>query len=180
MPSSSAVTQAAHQAAGLPWTDTLAVTDDIAATSDGAQASQLSQATASPVQSRDICIEVFCRLTILNSPFGILDERVPGLTMTSGPSATLYEASMVVPLHIASQPDASNLRVALPISPAGRSIDERSARSLTQSPLALTSAITSVEGQKAEPDSPRVIAYSESNSNHSGMCHSPSETWIMG
>jgi hypothetical protein len=42
-------------------------------------------------------IEVFSRLTMLNSPFGILDERVPGSTMTSGPSTTLYEASMVVP-----------------------------------------------------------------------------------
>jgi hypothetical protein len=67
----------------------LAVTEDIAATSEGVHTSQLSQATASPVQSREMGIEVFSRFTMLNQPFGILDARVPGSTMTSGPSTTL-------------------------------------------------------------------------------------------
>ena len=137
------------------------MTEDIAATSTGAHDSQLSHATASPVQSREIGIDAFSRFTMLNSPLGILEPSTPGSTMTSGPSITLYEASMVVPSHRASQPEGGNLRVALPVCPTGTSIAERSERSLCQSPVALTSAIASEDGQNAEPESPRAMTYSE-------------------
>ena len=160
--------------------EALAVTEDIAATSAGAQDFQLSHATASPVQSKEIGIDAFSRFTMLNSPPGILDSSVPGLTMTSGPSTTLYEASIVVPSHRASQPEGGNLRVALPVCPAGTRIAERSERSLCQSPVALTSAIVSEDGQNAEPESPRAMTYSEPFSNHSGISHSLSEIWIFG
>ena len=117
------------------------MTEDIAATSAGAQDFQLSHATASPVQSKEIGIDAFSRFTMLNSPPGILDSSVPGLTMTSGPSTTLYEANIVVPSHRASQPEGGNLRVALPVCPAGTRIAERSERSLFEplgdQPLAL-------------------------------------------
>ena len=87
---------------------------------------------------------------------------------------------MFKPSHSASQPDSPNRRVAFPISPAGMSIAERSARFLSQSPLALISATTPVDGQKTEPDSPRAITYPEFDSNHSGIRHSPWETCSLG
>ena len=57
---------------------------------------------------------------------------------------------------------------------SGTIIEDRSESSISHSPVELTAAITFVDGQNAEPDSPRVIENSYGRFE-SGSCHSPSE-----